>query len=283
MRHALAAGTIVAVLAGITGWFMVVRRQSFAGHTLALVGFPGAAGATLLGIGAAYGYFAGAILAAVAIALLPGNGHRRRGEESAVIGTVQAFVLACGLLFVSLYPGYLSGVNALLFGSFLGISLGQVFGLLAAAVVVLALLAVIGRPLLFASLHTEAAAARGVPVRAVDVGFVLLLGVSVAAVSQITGSLLVFALMVMPAATAQHLTARPWSGMLLASLIGLVVVWLSLTVAFYTPYPVGFFVTTFGFGFYLLGRLFSHLSARRAGLPGGPSLEAAGGAAPGER
>ena len=107
MVHALAAGTIVAVLAALVGWFMVLRHQSFAGHTLALVGFPGAAGAALLGISVSYGYFGGAILAALAIALLPGGGGRRRGEESAVTGTVQAFVLACGFLFVALYPGFL--------------------------------------------------------------------------------------------------------------------------------------------------------------------------------
>ncbi len=252
MVHALTAGTIVAVLAGIIGWFMVLRRQSFAGHTLALVGFPGAAGAVLLGISATLGYFAGAILAALAIAFLPAGGLRHRGEESAITGTVQAFVLATGFLFAALYPGFLNGLNALLFGSFLGISLGQVFALLAAALFVLGLLAPIARPLLFASLDSEVAAARGVPVRLLAAGFLLLLAVTVAEVSQITGALLVFALLVMPAASAQHLTGRPWLGMILAVAIGLVVTWLSLGVAFYTPYPVGFFATTFAFGFYLL-------------------------------
>jgi len=188
MVHALVAGSIVAVLAGLVGWFMVLRRQSFAGHTLALVGFPGAAGAAIIGIGAAYGYFAGSILAALAIGLLPGAGPRPRGEESAITGTVQAFVLACGFLFVALYPGFLSGLNALLFGSFLGISLSQVVVLGAAAVVVLGLLAIGARPLLFASLDSEAAAARGVPVRLLSAAFLLVLAVAVAEVSQITGA-----------------------------------------------------------------------------------------------
>ena len=262
MVHALVAGTIVAILAGVVGWFMVIRRQSFAGHTLALVGFPGAAGAALLGIAVAYGYFGGAILAALAIGLLPGGGSRRRGEESAITGTVQAFVLACGFLFVALYPGFLSGLNALLFGSFLGISLSQVYVLAVAAVLVLGFLAVAARPLLFASLDPEAAAARGVPVRLLAAGFLLLLAVAVAEVSQITGALLVFALLVMPAAAAQRLTARPWLGIVLAVLIGLVVTWLSLGVAFYTPYPVGFYVTTIAFGFYLLAGLRSLVAGR---------------------
>jgi zinc/manganese transport system permease protein len=264
MVHALVAGTIVAGVAGVVGWFMVLRRQSFAGHTLALVGFPGAAGAALLGISVAYGYFAGAILAALAIGLLPGGGPRARGEESAITGTVQAFVLACGFLFVALYPGFLGGLNALLFGSFLGISLSQVYVLAVAAVLVLGVLAVGARPLLFASLDPEAAAARGVPVRVLAGGFLLLLAVAVAEVSQITGALLVFALLVMPAATAQLLTARPVVGIILSALIGVVVTWLALAVGFYTPYPVGFFITSIGFGCYLLAQLYMLLSARLA-------------------
>lgn len=264
MVHAFIAGSVVAVLAGLIGWFMVLRRQSFAGHTLALVGFPGAAGAAVIGIGAAYGYFAGAILAALAISLLPGVGSRGRGEESAITGTIQAFVLACGFLFVALYPGFLGGLNALLFGSFLGISLTQVFVLAIAAVVVLGLLAAVARPLLFASLDPEVAAARGIPVRLLSTGFLLLLAVAVAEVSQITGALLVFALLVMPAAAAQRLTARPWLSMGIAVAIGLVVTWSSLVVAFYTAYPVGFYVTTFAFGIYLLAGLRSWLLDKRA-------------------
>ena len=268
MVHALAAGTIVAVLAAIVGWFMVLRQQSFAGHTLALVGFPGAAGAALLGVSVTYGYFGGAILAALAIALLPGSGGKRRREESAVTGTVQAFVLACGFLFVALYPGSLSGLNALLFGSFLGISLTQVFVLLGAAALVLVLLAFLGRPLLFASVDPQAAEARGVPVRLLSAGFLLLLGVAVAEVSQITGALLVFALLVMPAATAQRLTVRPALSLGLAVVIGIVVTWLALGVAFYTPYPVGFFVTTFAFAIYLLAVLYSVAASRLVRVSG---------------
>lgn len=129
MVNALEAGTVVALVAGVIGWFMVLRRQSFAGHTLAVVGFPGAAGATLLGIGVAWGYFAFCIAAALVLALLPAAADGGRAERSAVTGTVQAFALACGFLFVSLYHGYLNGINALLFGSFLGITHGQVIAL----------------------------------------------------------------------------------------------------------------------------------------------------------
>ena len=144
MVNAYRAGTIVAVIAGAIGWFMVLRRQSFAGHTLAVVSFPGAACAIWLGLSATIGYFAASIAAALVIAVVPrSSSERARSEESAVIGTVQAFALACGALFVSLYGGFLDSLTGLLFGTFLGISNGQVVALGAVAVVVLAAVIVI--------------------------------------------------------------------------------------------------------------------------------------------
>jgi len=253
MVNALRAGTIVAVAAGALGWFMVLRRQAFAGHTLAIVSFPGAAGAILVGISATVGYFTAAIAAALVIAAVPRSADgRARSGESAIIGTVQAFALACGALFVSLYGGFLNGLTNLLFGSFLGISPSQVVALLAVATAALAVLAVIARPLFFASVDPDVAAARGVPVRLLSGVFLVLLGCAAAEVSQITGALLVFALLVMPAATAQQVTARPMASFWLTIALGLVVVWLALAAAYYSVYPVGFFVTTFGFAAYVL-------------------------------
>jgi zinc/manganese transport system permease protein len=231
---------------------MVLRRQVFAGHTLALVGFPGAAAAVWLGLGAALGYFVFCLAAAVVIAALPAGGGRGYREESAVIGTVQAFALASGMLFVALYHGFLGGTNALLFGTFLGITAGQVGLLAGVGVVVLAVLAVIGRPLLFASIDADVARAHGVPTRALGVGFLLLLGATAAEASQITGSLLVFALLVLPPATAQLVTARPAAGLLLSVVLALVTTWVALFVAYYSPYPIGFWLTTIGFGGYAL-------------------------------
>src|SRR5262249_9615916 len=136
-------------------------------------------------------------------------GRASHGHESAATGTIQAFALACGFLFIALYKGFLNGVNALLFGTFLGITNDQVVVLLIVTAVVLAVLAGIGRPLLFATVDPDVAAARGVPVRVLSVAFLVLLGAATAEASQITGILLVFALLVMPAATAQLLVARP--------------------------------------------------------------------------
>jgi zinc/manganese transport system permease protein len=252
MVNAFRAGAIVAVLSALVGWFMVLRRQSFAGHTLAVVGFPGAAGAILIGVSASYGLFAFALVAALLIGLVPSAGGRGYSEESAVTGTIQAFALACGFLFVNLYGGFLGGANALLFGSFLGITSGQVQLLLVVALIAIAVLVIIARPLLFASVDPDVAMARGVPVRGLSVTFLLLLGAAAAEVSQITGNLLVFALLVVPAATAQAWTSRPVTSLVLTAALGLTVTWISLLVAYYSPYPIGFFLTTFAFAGYLL-------------------------------
>jgi zinc/manganese transport system permease protein len=249
MVNALRAGTIVAIVAGAIGYFMVLRRESFAGHTLALIGFPGAAGATWLGVNESLGFFGFCVAGALVIAMVPAG---RSSERSAVIGTVQAFALACGLLFVSLYHGYLTGLNDLLFGTIIGISSTQVLILLVAGTVALVVLAVIARPLLFASIDADVARARGVRVRLVGALFLLLLGVAAAGTSQVTGTLLVFALLVAPAATAVRLTASPVAGVTLSIVIAIVVTWLGEGVAYFSPYPIGFWVTTFAFGFFLL-------------------------------
>jgi zinc/manganese transport system permease protein len=262
MVNAFRAGAIVAVIAGVMGWFMVLRRQSFTGHTLSVAAFPGAAGATLVGVSAGYGYFTFCVGAAVVIAAAA-RGRRSTGSlatESALTGVVQAFALACGLLFVALYQGFLNGTTALLFGSFLGITDGQVVVLGAVGAGVIVALAVIGRPLLFASVDPDVAAASGVPVRALSAAFLVLLGAAVAETAQITGALLVFALLVMPAATAQRLILRPLASLAVTVVIGWAVTWAGLMAAYYSPYPIGFYVTTFAFAAYLAAHA---ASARR--------------------
>jgi zinc/manganese transport system permease protein len=252
MLNAFRAGTIVAVLAALIGWFMVLRRQSFAGHTLALVGFPGAAAAVWLGVAASLGYFTFCLAAALVIAAVPIGAQRGHSEESAVIGTVQTFALAAGMLFIALYGGFLNGTTGLLFGSFLGITANQVLLLAVVAGVVLAVLAGIGRPLLFVSVDTDVARAHGAPARALSIGFLVLLGATAAEVSQITGALLVFALLVLPPATAQRLTARPAASLALSVVLGLVTVWAALFIAYYSPYPIGFWLTSIAFGMFAL-------------------------------
>ena len=266
MVNAYRAGTIVAVLAALVGWFILLRRQTFAGHTVAVAGFPGAAAAVYLGVSASWGYFGFCFGAAVVIAALARSGNGGLAQESALTGVVQAFTLAVGMLFVALYKGFLNGVNALLFGSFLGVTPGDVAVLAAVAVVVLAAMAIIGRPLLFASFDPSVAAARGVPARMVSVAFLILLGAATAEVSQITGSLLVFALLVMPAATAQRLTARPALSLAVSVLLAVLITWFGLGAAYFSPYPIGFWITTFAFGCYLLANVYDFAARGRGAV-----------------
>ncbi len=267
MVNAFRAGTIVAVMAAVMGWFIVLRRQAFAAHTLALVGFPGAAGATLLGLSPSLGFFGFCGAAAVVLSTRP-RASRVQGysEESAVIGSIQALLLASGYLFVNLYRGNLNGVNALLFGNFLGVTPSQVLALLGVGVAGLLVLAGIARPLFFSSIDADVAEAAGVSVRLLSVIFLVLMGLAVAEASQITGALLVFALLVLPAAAAQTITARPILGVSLAVAIALGSTWSGLAFAYYSVYPVGFLITTLAFPFYvaaLAGRAAAERTRRR--------------------
>ena len=278
MVNALEAGTIVAVLAGVVGWFMVIRGQTFAGHTLSVMAFPGASAALLAGVSAAAGYFVFSGVVALVIGLAGGRRTRaNRAQESAVTGTVQAFGLACGFLFLSLYQGVLGNYENLLFGSFLGITSGQVIALAGVAAAALAVLAIAGRPLLFASLDADVARARGVPTRGLGIGFLLLLGLAVAETAQITGALLVFALLVAPPATAQLITPRIGASLLLSVLIGVLVTWVGLALAYFDHYPVGFYVTSAAFAAYLLARAGRALAARARPLEARAAAAAAAG------
>src|SRR6266516_7729572 len=262
MVNALEAGTIVAVMAGVTGWFMVLRRQTFAGHTLSVIAFPGAAAAVLAGLPLAAGYFAFCGLGAFALAGIAGS-RRSHSVESAAIGSLQALALALGFLFVSLYHGVLNGLDSLLFGTFLGITRQQVTALLAVGAADVTLIAVAARPLLFASVDADVARSAGVPVRLLGFGFLLTLGLAVAATSQITGALLVFALLVTPAATAHLITSRPFVGVALSVGLAVVVTWLGVALAFFSVYPVGFFITLLAFALYVLVRVSRVLAGRR--------------------
>jgi zinc/manganese transport system permease protein len=260
MVNALEAGTVVAVMAGVAGWFMTLRRQTFAGHTLSLIAFPGAAAAALAGVPAAAGYFAFCGTGALVLARVGGS-SRSHSTESAATGTLQAFALGLGFLFVSLYHGLLTGLDSLLFGTFLGITHQQVLTLLVVGGAAVALAVVAARPLYFASVDPDVARARGVPVGLLGLGFLLVLGLSVAETVQITGVLLVFALLVTPAATAQQLTSRPWLGIALSVALALAVTWVGLTLAYFSVYPVGFYITSLSFGLYVLARLGRRLAA----------------------
>jgi zinc/manganese transport system permease protein len=262
MVNALEAGTIVAVLSAVVGWYMVLRRQSFAGHTLSVMAFPGAAGAALIGLPSTLGYYLACGGAALFMRSGRGSIRRASGAETVTIATVQTLGLAAGFLFLSLNNAVLGGTETLLFGTFLGVSRGQVLALLIVALIALALVALAARPLLLETIDPEAARARGLPVAILDTGFLLLLAAAVAATSQITGALLVFALLVAPAAAAQQLTMRPARGLLLSVVFAVAIVWLGLGIAYFSIYPVGFYVTSIAFATYLAARLGRALAGR---------------------
>lgn len=254
MQHALAAGTIVAVTAGVIGWLTVLRRQAFAGHTLSVTAFTGASAAALAGVPLAFGSFGVCGLGALALAAAQGV-RPSHASESAATGSLGALALGLGFLFVSLYHGILTDVDSLLFGSFLGITSSQVLVLLGAGAAAVLAVALAWRPLLFASVDPDVALARGVPVRVLAFGFLLVLGLAVAETSRLTGALLVFALLVTPAATAHRLTARPLAGVALSVALALAATWSGLALAYYTIYPAGFFITSLAFAMYVVARV----------------------------
>jgi zinc/manganese transport system permease protein len=191
------------------------------------------------------------------------DGRRNRSEQAAVTGAVQAFGLACGFVFLSLYHGVLGGYENLLFGSFLGITQGQVQALVGVAVLALLFLGMVGRPLLFASVDAGVARAAGVPTRGLGVAFLLALGLAVAATAQITGVLLVFALLVAPAATAQLVTSRILPSLVLTVVLGVLITWVGLALAYFFVYPVGFYISSLAFVLYFLARLARAVLDRR--------------------
>jgi zinc/manganese transport system permease protein len=250
MRNAFAAGTASAIVAGLIGYFVVLRGSSFAAHAISHIGFAGAAGAVLLGINPVLGVAALSLVASGAMGVL---GKRLRGRD-VVIGLIMAASLGLGYLFISLYTGNAENAHAILFGQIFGITTGAVAITVLTSVVVLALLAAIYRPLLFASLDEEVAQARGVPVGAIAIGFMLLMALAVAEAVQVSGVLLIFALLVAPGAIAERVTRRPGAALAVSGGLAVLITWVSLTLAYYTPYPVSFYVTSLAFLLYLAAR-----------------------------
>ena len=266
MRYAFMAGTAMSLLGGLASYFVVLRRLAFAGEALSHVAFAAALGAVLMGIDPLLGLFAITVVVAVGMGAI---GERARARDEA-IGTVLAWVLGLGALLLSIYARQSSGGNSqigvnVLFGSIFGIELQQAQeAVLVGGVAVLVLL-VIARPLLFASLDPEVALTRGVPVRLLGGAFLVIVAVTVAQAVQVVGALLSLALLVMPGAVAQRLTARPFRALLLSPVLAVTFTWVGLTVGYYTPYPVSFLITTLAFSTYVAVLLGEQLRRRWAG------------------
>ncbi len=239
MRNAFAAAAIVALVAGPVGYFLVLRGQTFAGHALAHIGFTGATGAFLIGISPLWGLLGMTVAGGVAIGLM----GERLAQRDVAIGLVLALALGFGLLFLHFVTSYATQATALLFGNVLAVDQATVWSLLALGVVALAALGVIARPLLFASLQPELAEAKGVSLRLMAVLFLAIVAFATAEAAQIVGVLLVFTLMVGPAAASLRLTRRVGPGVLLAAAFALAEAWGGLALAYETNWPTSFWIT----------------------------------------
>ena len=263
MQNAYAAGTIIAIVAAIVGFFVVLRGLTFAGDALAHVGFTGSAGAILVGLPPIFGMFALCVVGGITMGAL---GERIRGRDVA-IGIVMAFALGLGALFLSLYTRYATEAFSILFGTILGVSHQDLWVTGIAGLVTLVALGIIARPLLFASVDPEVAEARGVPVRPLAAAFMVILAIAVAQAVQVVGVLLLLTLLVGPAATAGYITHRPGRVVLLAVGIALAETWTGVTLAFYNKAPVSFYIAAISFVLYVVARYASPALRHRPSIP----------------
>jgi zinc/manganese transport system permease protein len=265
MQNALLAGSFVAVAGGLTGYFLVLRAQVFAGDALSHVAFTGALAAAAFTIDIRFGLFAATILAGIAMGAL---GEHARADD-VVIGSFFAWILGLGVLFLSIFTTNASAGDAtagvrVLFGSIFGLSTGdaQLAAIVAGFIAVATLL--IARPLLFASLDLDVARAKGVPIRLLGIGFLALFGAEAAEATQAVGALLLLALVAAPAGAAQLLTARPYRGLVLSAGIALGSMWAGLALSYEIPsVPPSFSITAVATSAFVLALGVQHRDSTR--------------------
>jgi zinc/manganese transport system permease protein len=249
MMNTWIAATAVAVIAGVVGFFAVLRGSTFAAHAVPNGAFAGAAGASLLGINVIAGLATFAVAGALGIGAL---GKRVRHDVATALALVM--MLGLGALFVSVSTQYAAETYSLLFGEVFGVAAGEVLPIVALGAACVAAVAVVFRPLMLSSAMPEVAESRGVPARRMELCFLLILAMATSMAVPVVGALLMFSLMIGPPAAARSFTARPGLAMSLAVGFALVTVWTGIIVAYETAWPLGFFVGIMGAAFYLAGR-----------------------------
>lgn len=249
--NSLIAGALLGVVGGLIGFFVMARDLPFAVHGVSELSFAGAAGALLVGVDVVTGSTIGAILAALLIGVL---GPRAR-ERNSVIGVLMPFGLGLGILFLAIYPGRSANRFGLLTGQVVSVDTGQVVKLIVVLLVVLVALLLVWRPLLFASVDEDVAVARGVPVRALSIVFMVLLALTVSVAVQTVGALLVLSLLVTPAAAALRVASGPLAISLLSVLFATVSILGGILLALGAAIPISPYVTTISFAIYLVCRL----------------------------
>jgi len=263
VHNSIIAAAVLGILGGLIGVFVMQRDMAFAVHGISELSFAGAAGALLLGANVVLGSLVGSLLAAVLIGLL---GAKARDRNS-IIGVLMPFGLGLGILFLALYPGRSANKFGLLTGQIISVDIPQLGLLIGIAVLVLVVLLLIWRPLSFDSLDPDVAAARGVPSRALSLGFMVLLGLTVAVSVQIIGSLLVLALLVTPAAAALRVSSSPLLVPLLSMLFGFVSAVGGILLALGGSLPISPYITTISFLIYLACRVVGARTSPRRRAP----------------
>ncbi len=259
MMNTWIAATVVAVIAGVTGFFAVLRGSTFAAHAIPNGAFAGAAGASLLGFNALIGLVVFAVAGALGIA-----GLSRRSRPDVATALTFVMMLGIGALFVSWSTEYAQEAYSLLFGEVFGVSAGEVLPIIGLGVASIAALIVMFRPLLLSSALPEVAEARGVSARRMELGFLLIMALATSMTVPVVGALLMFSLMIGPAAAARSLTARPVLAMTLSVAIALVTVWTGIVISYQSNWPLGFFVGIMGAAFFLLSRAYATTRHRLA-------------------
>ena len=258
VQNSIVAAAVLGIVGGLIGVFVMQRDMAFAVHGISELSFAGAAGALLIGANVVLGSLVGSLIAAVLIGLL---GAKARDRNS-IIGVLMPFGLGLGILFLALYPGRSANKFGLLTGQIISVDIPQLGLLITLSVVVLIALLVVWRPLTFDSLDADVAAARGVPSRALSLGFMVLLGLTVAVSVQIIGSLLVLALLVTPAAAALRVSSSPLVVPLLSMLFGFVSAVGGILLALGGSLPISPYITTISFLIYVACRIVGARKAR---------------------
>ncbi|MDR6639357.1 metal ABC transporter permease [Paenarthrobacter nitroguajacolicus] len=273
VQNSIWAGAVLGLLGGLVGTFVMKRDLAFAVHGISELSFAGAAFALLIGADIIFGSLIGSVAAAVLLGFM---GVRARDKNS-IIGVIMPFGLGLGILFLALYEGRAANKFGLLTGQIVSVDTVQLQVLAGTAVVVMLALVAIWRPLSFASVDPEMAEARGVPVRGLAIGFMVLLGVSVALSIQIVGALLVLALLITPAAAALKVTTSPKLVVVLSVAFAMTATVGGILLALGSRIPISPYVTTLSFLIYVVCRVIGRVRANR-GLNGRVSREQPAGA-----
>lgn len=249
MINAWTTATIVAVVAGVVGYFVVLRGSAFPAHAIPKGAFAGAAGASLLGISTLAGLAVFSLLGALAIGTLG-----RRGRHDVATALALVMMLALGAAFLSRTTEYEPEIYSLLFGEILGVSTSQILPVAGLAIACIAAIAIIYRPLMLSSIVPEIAEARGIRSHRIEMAFLIIVALATAVTVPVVGALLIFSLMIGPPAAARSLTSRPLLAMALSVAIALVTVWAAIALSYQYNWPIGFFVGALGALSYGLGR-----------------------------